>query len=67
MQHRTTTPTDAGDRDARVRATLAQQRGALDDALHDEAHAPDAIDADALGHCRVTAQTALADGRPVAV
>ncbi|WP_210495136.1 hypothetical protein [Patulibacter sp. SYSU D01012] len=66
MQHRTTTPNDTTDRDARVRATLAQQRGALDDALFDEAHAPDAIDADALGHCRVTAHATLADGRPVA-
>lgn len=66
MQHRTTTPTTVTDRDARVRATLAQQRGALDDAFLDEGHAPDAIDADALGHCRVTAHTALADGRPVA-
>ncbi|WP_026912226.1 hypothetical protein [Patulibacter minatonensis] len=58
---------DTADRDRRVRATLAQQGGNLDDVFTDDGHAPDAIDAEALGHCRVSVQATVADGRPVAV
>jgi endonuclease YncB( thermonuclease family) len=66
--NRTTTPAPTTqDRDQRVLATLAQQRGRIDDVLVDDGHAPDAIDDQALGHCRVTVQTTLADGRPVSV
>jgi hypothetical protein len=59
--------TDTDDRDRRVRAALAQQGGNLDDVFTDAGHAPDAIDPDALGHCRVSVQAAVSDGRPVAV
>lgn len=54
------------DRDRRVRATLAQQGGDLTDVFTDDGHAPDAIDAGALGHCRVSVVATVADGRPVA-
>lgn len=58
---------DPADRDRRVRDTLAQQSGNLDDVFVDDGHAPDAIHADALGHCRVNVQATVSDGRPVAV
>lgn len=57
---------DHQDRDRRVRDTLAQQGGRLDDVFTDAGHAPDAIDADALGHCRVNVHAVVNDGRPVA-
>lgn len=57
---------DPADRDRRVRATLAQQAGNIEDVFVDDAHAPDAIPADALGHCRVSVQATVTDGRPVA-
>jgi hypothetical protein len=57
---------DTDTRDRRVRDTLAQQTGRLDDVFTDDGHAPDAIHADALGHCRVSVQATVADGRPVA-
>lgn len=63
MSHRTIDPAD---RDRRVRETLAQQTGRLDDVFTDDGHAPDAIPADALGHCRVSVHATVADGRLVA-
>jgi hypothetical protein len=65
---RTTTPIlDTTDRDRRVLATLAQQRGNIDDVVVDDGHAPDAIDAQALGHCRVTVHAGWDSGRSAAV
>lgn len=58
---------DPADRDRRVRDTLAQQSGNLDDVFVDDGHSPDAIHADGLGHCRVSVQATVTDGRPVAV
>jgi hypothetical protein len=58
---------DTDTRDRRVRDTLAQQTGRLDDVFTDDGHAPDAIHADALGHCRVSVPAAVSEGRPVAV
>jgi len=57
---------DTHTRDRRVRDTLAQQTGRLDDVFTDDGHAPDAIHADALGHCRVSVQATVEGGRPVA-
>lgn len=66
MTQRTTSTSPDHDLQHRVRATLAQQGGRLDDIFTDDGHAPDAVDSDALGHCRVTVQATVADGRPVA-
>ncbi|CAB4944581.1 unannotated protein [freshwater metagenome] len=63
----TTSTIDTATRDRRVRDTLAQQTGRLDDVFVDDGHAPDAIHADALGHCRVSVQATVSEGRPVAV
>ncbi|MDO9406865.1 hypothetical protein [Patulibacter sp.] len=61
-----TSTIDTTTRDRRVRDTLAQQTGRLDDVFVDDGHAPDAIHADALGHCRVSVQATVTDGRPAA-
>lgn len=58
-------PIDTADRDRRVRETLAQQAGRLDDVFTDDGHAPDAIPAGALGHCRVSVHATVSDGRLV--
>lgn len=56
--HATPTPSrrpapDAADRDARIRACLAQRSGSIEDSLGETGHAPDLIDTTGIGHCRV--------------
>lgn len=46
------TPT-AADRDARIRACLAERSGSIEDSLGETGHAPDPIDTTGIGHCRV--------------
>ncbi len=41
------------DRDDRIRAMLAARAGQLDDPFLDGGHAPDEIDAQGVGHCRI--------------
>lgn len=45
-------PTPA-DRDARIRACLAERSGSIEDSLGETGHAPDTIDTTGIGHCRV--------------
>ncbi len=49
---RNPTPT-AADRDARIRTSLAERSGSIDDSLGETGHAPDLIDHTGIGHCRV--------------
>lgn len=48
----TLSPTSA-DRDARIRASLAERSGSIEDSLGETGHAPDLIDTTGIGHCRV--------------
>jgi hypothetical protein len=45
-------PTTA-DRDARIRTSLAERSGSIEDSLGETGHAPDLIDTTGIGHCRV--------------
>lgn len=56
--HATSTPTrrptpTAADRDARIRACLAERSGSIEDSLGETGHSPDLIDTTGIGHCRV--------------
>ncbi len=53
-------PPSPADRDARIRASLAERSGSIHDSLGDTGHAPDAIDATGIGHCRVVVPGAWA-------
>jgi hypothetical protein len=61
-QKSTLTTPDSQDRDQRIRTSLAQRSGALEDSLGPTGHAPDAIDAQGLGHCRVSTPDTWAPG-----
>lgn len=52
----------AHDRDARIRASLAQRSGSIDDSLGETGHVPDQIDATGIGHCRVVVPDAWTPG-----
>jgi hypothetical protein len=51
-------PPSPADREARIRASLAERSGSIEDSLGETGHAPDAIDATGIGHCRVVAADA---------